>query len=86
MSAVCTMVTPIGSRTGACTNGGVGLVVDTSATMGALSSSSASCVDNGSDEQALSGLIGLVSCVDAMVDVARGRVCAATVQGYRPQH
>ena len=80
VSNVTVLGTPSGSHTGPCTDGGVGLVVDTSATVGPLCSSMFSCVDMGNDEGIISGRVGLPSPVSVSINVGLDRVCAVAVK------
>ena len=81
VSNVSVLETPSGSHTRPCTDGGVGLVVDTSATIGLLCSSMFSCVDMGNDEGTISGRVGLPSPTGVSINVGLDRVCAIAVKG-----
>ena len=60
---------------------GVGLVVDTSATMGPLCSSMLSCMDKGNNKEIIFGLVGLASLATVLINVNPGRLCAVAVKG-----
>ena len=73
--------TPSGSHTRPCTDGGVGLVVDTLATVGPLCSSMFSCVDMDNDKGTISGQLGLPSPASVSINVGLDRVCVVAVKG-----
>ena len=81
VSNVNVLGTPTGSCTGPCTDGRVGLVVDTSATVGPLCSSMLSCVDMGNDEGIVFGQVRLASLTTVPINIGLCKVCAIVVKG-----